>query len=191
MTPIVVKVGGSLFDIPHLGKRLASWLETLPTREVVLVPGGGQFADVVPTLDRVHNLGERGCHWLALFSLSFSARFLAMLFPLAAVVKELANFPEHWRHNSVTIVDPYTFALLDEGRPGSLPHCGDVTSDSVAARVAEVMHARELILLKSVTLPDGVAWTQAHKQGVVDAYFAKAVSKSVPVRVVNFRHWSR
>ena len=45
--PIVVKVGGSLYTLPGLGIRLNSFLMTLPNRNVLLMPGGGCFADAV------------------------------------------------------------------------------------------------------------------------------------------------
>src|SRR5262249_50947889 len=78
---VVVKVGGSLYDLPGLGARLRAWLERLPSREVLLVPGGGPAADVVRDLDRLHRLGEEAAHWLALRALSVNARFLAALLP--------------------------------------------------------------------------------------------------------------
>ena len=87
--PIVVKVGGSLFDLPGLGSRLVSWLETLPHSEVLLVAGGGVAADVVRQLDRCHGLGEETSHWLALRALSLTAHLLASLLqphrPIAVV----------------------------------------------------------------------------------------------------------
>src|SRR5437763_15200228 len=75
---IVVKVGGSLYDLPDLGPRLAAWLETLagPT---LLVPGGGTTADIVRDLDRCHGLGEAISHDLALRALTMNAWFLAAL----------------------------------------------------------------------------------------------------------------
>ena len=48
MSPeVVVKVGGSLFDLPHFGRRLRRWLDTLPQQRAVLVPGGGIAAESV------------------------------------------------------------------------------------------------------------------------------------------------
>ncbi len=56
--PIVVKVGGSLFDLPDLGPRLVQFLARLPTREIILVPGGGPIADLIRKFDQLHGLGE-------------------------------------------------------------------------------------------------------------------------------------
>src|SRR5262245_62868008 len=111
----VVKVGGSLFDLPDLGPRLRRWLGQLPAGEVLLVPGGGATADVVRAFDRVHHLGEEAAHWLALRAMSVNAALLESLAP------------------GVPVLDALAFARDDEGRPGRLPHCWAVTSDSVAA----------------------------------------------------------
>ena len=42
--PIVVKVGGSLFDWPDLTPRLRDYLATLAGKNVLLIPGGGPAA---------------------------------------------------------------------------------------------------------------------------------------------------
>jgi aspartokinase-like uncharacterized kinase len=67
-----------------------------------------------------------------------------------------------------------------------LPHRWDVTSDSLAVRVAALAGARELILLKS-TDPPSADWTEA---GFVDAYFSEALRQAprdLQVRAVNLR----
>jgi aspartokinase-like uncharacterized kinase len=182
--PIVVKVGGSLFDLPDLGPRLQTWLDSLPTRNVLLVPGGGPTADVVRDLDRWHALGEERAHWLALRALTLNAYFLAELLPNAAVVERLGD----WRRDGPAIVDAHAFARLDEGLPACLPHSWAVTSDAVAARVAVVSRARELVLLKSADPPAGADWRAAARAGYVDDVFADVLG-AVPARAVNFWSW--
>jgi aspartokinase-like uncharacterized kinase len=181
---IVVKVGGSLFDLPDLGPRLRAWLAGLGAAEVLLVPGGGPTADVVRDLDRRHGLGEETSHWLALRALTVNAHFLQALLPGAVVV------PQPRGGGALAVLDPYAFACADEGRPGCLPHCWRVTSDSVAARAAVVGQARRLVLLKSATIPHGTAWAEAGQCGLVDGWFARVLgqaSEPLTVFAVNFR----
>src|SRR5437763_775549 len=102
---IVVKVGGSLFDLPDLGERLDLWLKTLPTPEVLLVPGGGAVADVIRQLDRSHRLGEERCHWLALRALTLNAHFLADVVPRAVVIQDAADAPLVWGSQRRPILD--------------------------------------------------------------------------------------
>jgi aspartokinase-like uncharacterized kinase len=174
---VVVKVGGSLFDLPDLKDQLHAWLAGLSGSAVLLVPGGGAAADVIRTLDRRHRLGEERAHWLALRALSLNAQFLAALLPKS----------EH-----VRLLDAHAFALADEGQPGALPHTWDVTSDAVAARVAVVVRARRLVLLKSVTIPEDMDWAEAGRRGWVDASFAGLLRQapgSLVVQAVNLRTW--
>jgi aspartokinase-like uncharacterized kinase len=214
----VVKIGGSLYDLPDLGSRLGKWLASLGTREVLLVPGGGPAADVVRNLDQTHCLGEEAAHWLALQALSLNARFLATLLAAdtnPAVIGDPKWCHPLWQGGRLPILDAHSFARMDEGRAGCLPHHWSVTSDSVAARVAVVAGADRIVLLKSITLPDGIGWTEAGRRGFVDAYFAAALRsaecgvrsaecgidnpplrtphsalRSIAVRVVNLRTWS-
>jgi aspartokinase-like uncharacterized kinase len=170
--PVVVKVGGSLFDLPDLGARLEAWLRTLGCSDVILVAGGGAAADVIRAMDRIHRLGEEKSHWLAIESLGLTASLLRALAPPSLSVQDLCSF-----------------ARRDEGRPGCLPHRWDVTSDSLAARVAKVIGARELVLLKSVTIPPEMDWTEASRRGFVDGYFPTMIARGVKARAVNFREW--
>ena len=192
---VVVKVGGSLFDLPDLGPRLRRWLDGLPTREILLVPGGGPGADVIRDLDRRHGLGEEAAHWLALRALTLNAHFLAALLPNASVVEHPDACPVVWRQGQTAVLDAHAFAHADEAAAGMiLPHCWSITSDSVAARVAVVAGAGRLILLKSVTVPEGLGWDEAGRQGFVDEFFAavlagggRARTARLEVRTVNFR----
>jgi aspartokinase-like uncharacterized kinase len=185
--PVVIKVGGSLYDLPDLGPRLAAWLGSLVIREVILVPGGGPTTDAVRELDRRQGLGETRAHWLALFALALNARFLAHILPGGMVATEEVGCRVAWRGGQVPVLDAYAFAQSDEGRPGCLPHSWHVTSDSIAARAAVRFQARQLILLKSATLPAGTDWTEAGRCGFVDRYFATALGGGLEVRAVNFR----
>jgi aspartokinase-like uncharacterized kinase len=195
---VVVKVGGSLYDLPDLGRRLSQWLVALGRREVLLLPGGGPTADVVRDFDHWHRLGEEAAHWLALQALGLNACFLATL--LAPHVRPVvvgwpSICPPLWQDGQLPILDGHAFAAADVGRPGCLPHCWSVTSDSLAARVAIVAGADRLILLKSITPPAGIDWAEAGRRGFVDAYFAEAIrgpdggGTCLAVQLVNLRAW--
>jgi aspartokinase-like uncharacterized kinase len=185
-----VKVGGSLFDLPDLGLRLHRWLDATSGSDVLLVPGGGMTADVIREWDQRHALGEEAAHWLALRALSLNAHFLARLVPGARVVEQ----PEHcavlWSAGILPVLDASTFAVADDTQPGNLPHSWAVTSDSVAARVAIVLGARHLILLKSRAIPEPTDWMEASSQGFVDAHFPVVLQgTTLAVQSVNLRVW--
>jgi len=187
----VVKVGGSLYDLPDLGSRLRRWLaEQFAGTPVVLVPGGGPLADAIWRLDRRHGLGEEAAHWLALRALSVNAHFLASLLPPAPVLGDVGELRCAWDKGALPILDVHQFARADEMRSAHLPHSWAAASDSFAARTALVLQARHLILLKSTTIAPGMDWNEAGRLGLVDALFG-AVLRDAPadlcVRAVNLR----
>ena len=180
---IVVKVGGSLYDHPHLGVGLYQWVGRF-AGPVLLVPGGGDFAEAVRRLDRTHELGEEASHWLALRAVSLAAHFLAGLLPGAEVV-QVPGQPF-----GLGVLDGFTFARKDDGFSESLPHAWAVTSDSLAARAAAVFRADRLVLLKSPDVPPGTDWADAADRGWVDPHFPIAVQNfDGRVEAVNFRKW--
>jgi 5-(aminomethyl)-3-furanmethanol phosphate kinase len=185
--PVIVKVGGSLYDLPDLGPRLVRFLNERELRPALVVPGGGALVEPIRQFDRLHGLGEEACHWLAVDTLTIAARFLAGLIPGS----ELVGLAEPIWQRGIGIVDAGRFIRLDEGRPGALPHCWQVSSDSIAVRLAAVCRARRLILLKSVSLSDPVGRVEASRQGLVDAYFPEVLKQchGLEVEVVNLRTW--
>ena len=180
---IVAKVGGSLYDHPHLGAGLSQWVGQL-AGPVLLVPGGGDFAEAVRRLDRTHELGDEASHWLALRAVSLAAHFLAGLLPGAEMV-QVPGQPFR-----LGVLDGFTFARKDDGFSGFLPHTWAATSDSLAARAAAVFRADRLVLLKSIDVPPGTDWAEAAGRGWVDSHFPTAARDfDGRAEVVNLRKW--
>jgi 5-(aminomethyl)-3-furanmethanol phosphate kinase len=165
--PLVMKLGGSLFDLPDLKSRFEKWRTTLGDRRILLVPGGGPACDVIRQYDRTHALGESASHWLAIGMMGINARFLAALLGCGVVASP------HNADASLQILDVEPFLRNED----SLPESWQVTSDAIAARVAEVVGG-ELHLLKSVDLPTSVDWPMAASQNLVDAAFPAIVARS-------------
>jgi aspartokinase-like uncharacterized kinase len=182
MSPTVVKVGGSLFDLPDLGPMLRRWLAQDAPPRVLLVPGGGPTADVIRAFDERFRLGEEAAHWLALRALTVNAHLLAELVG-GVVVGGWEGCPTVWGEQRVPVLDGFAFAATDEARPDHLPHSWAVTSDSLAARAAVVGGAGRLILLKSVAVPEGVDWFEAARRGWVDDCFPTVLRQGRGLRV--------
>jgi 5-(aminomethyl)-3-furanmethanol phosphate kinase len=182
----VVKLGGSLFDWPDLRPRLTAWLRQLGAGRVLLVPGGGQAAEAIRRLDRVHQLGADASHWLAIQAMSLHANFLQELLPGAEIVPDPCCLAcaSGW-----FVLDALPFFRADESSADRLPRGWHVTSDSLAVRAAVRVNARELVLLKSVAWHDD-DWADAVRAGVVDGYFLEALKQASPqltVRIVKLR----
>jgi len=131
--PLVVKLGGSLHhNVPDIVPLLSS-----STRPLLVVPGGGFFADAV----RQAQVTDDVAHWMAIAAMGQFGWYIASREMLAT---ERLSVPE-----KTVIFLPYVF--FREHDP--LPHSWDVTSDSIAAWVAAELDL-ELLLLKSV---DGIS----------------------------------
>lgn len=181
---IVVKVGGSLYDWPGLGPALRAFVAALAPARVLLVPGGGDFADAVRKLHAVHGLSEEQSHWLALESLWAPAGFLNRLMPGGDL---LAVKPDADGWGRVIVLDAHGFCYF---AAPDLPHTWEVTTDSIAARAAVVWKADRLILLKSIDVPPDMRWDDVAARGWVDPYFTRALAGfGGVVEAVNLRTW--
>lgn len=187
MTPLVrvVKLGGSLLDWPEMIASLRVWLARQPAAANILIVGGGEFVEKLRVIERAHPLLPEATHWLAIRAMSLSAAIVSEQFPEAKRASSL----EQLRLNdepAPQILDVERFLREDRDTAHALPENWDVTSDSIAARVAQVLNACELVLLKSA-LPRGeLSRESLARLGYVDAYFPRA-SKGRNVRAINLR----
>ncbi len=187
---VVIKVGGSLSCRPAALRRLMSVVgELARTHTLVVVPGGGRFAEEVRRTDRRFRLGEAPAHWMAILAMDQYAYVLAHLAGAAPVVRK----PEAIAAGRLNILAPSWWL----GRVDPLPHSWEVTSDSIAAWVAHQLRAKMLVLVKDV---DGLfdrnpkEHTRARLRprtrrgrldGVVDGHFARVLEPGMPCWIVN------
>ena len=191
----VIKLGGSLLDFECLVPRLRAWLAAQPPMFSVIVVGGGRLADAIRDAYAVHSLGEEAAHWLCIRLLGVTAELVAKLLPEAMLLKDFDELLAEAHATRLVVFDPEQFLreeanLVERFRMreiAALPHSWDVTSDSIAARVAARLDTAELVLLKS-HLPSGHATLQeAAHAGFVDRYFPIAAAGLARIRCVNLR----
>ena len=141
----VVKVGGSLLRHLDALRRLCHELgEVMGRWRVLVVPGGGVFADAVRSVDSKLKLSSLTSHLMALMAMDQYGLLLADLMPSARVVRRLEEL-----EGGSAIILPY----LEASRDPELPPSWSVTSDAVAARIAERLGVSKLVLVKDV---DGI-----------------------------------
>ena len=189
MTEAVVKVGGSLLESGSLPRLLGALGEMARTHRLVVVPGGGRFADAVRGACSLHDPGASAAHWMAILAMDQLAHLLAGL-PLAA---RLVTAPDEVAKVQAEGILPVLapFRWLREVDP--LPHGWHVTSDSIAAWVAARLSARRLVLLKSLEgvpgtsgdVVDEAPLRSAALAGIVDEYFEHAVEAGLECWVLS------
>jgi 5-(aminomethyl)-3-furanmethanol phosphate kinase len=168
--PLVVKLGGSLqngvSDLVPLLRR--------SRRPLLIVPGGGIFADTV----RQARVADDSAHWMAIAAMDQYGWFIASH---DLKTTDVLKVPE-----KTTIFLPY----ISMRQRDPLPHTWDITSDSISAWVADQL-GLELLLLKSV---DGITRegelqkqiTTPIQNDVVDPFFIPFVMKNqIKTTIIN------
>lgn len=187
----VIKVGGSLLDWPALPLVLTDWLAAQRAGVNILLCGTGRLGDAIRDLDRALSLGAETSHWLCVDALSITARLLAHLLPQAEWISQYQVLQSAMQRRSAAqlVLDAADF--LKNHEPGlggrQLPHNWNVTTDSISARLAEVLPADELIILKSADCAPATSSDELAAAGIVDPYFPTAAQRLRHVRFVNLR----
>jgi 5-(aminomethyl)-3-furanmethanol phosphate kinase len=142
-SPLVVKIGGGLLretGLAGLRRACVEAAKTATRRPVLVVPGGGPFADAVRAVDGQVGLADDVAHVLALRAMDQLGVLLRALLPDAELLTGL--------------VAPHALGVLRvapafEDRP-EVPQSWAVTSDSLAVLAAAAIGAEEALLLKPV-----------------------------------------
>lgn len=194
----VVKLGGSLFDLPDLRERLAAYRSAEMGSEAMLVVGGGEAAESVRRFDRLHGLDASAGHWLAVRAMQLNAMMLAAVLDRVRVVGDPETCRAAWANAELAIMEPMAWLEAEEAAGVHVPHHWQFTSDSIAALAARRLEAQRLTLLKS-TLPTTLAaevdqtitLEQARRAGVVDEALPEAAAGLASVEIVNVRAGGR
>jgi aspartokinase-like uncharacterized kinase len=195
----VIKVGGSLLEAPDLPDRLFTWLENLPPARCVMLAGGGGMADELRRLDKLRPLGEAAAHWAAISIMDVTAWMLAAWMQEFDITSDYAALTDRLYDAE----DPIIFAparFLREVEPKlmgtRLARSWEVTSDSIAVRLATILVANEVILVKSappkfahdftnngMLRVSGANLEELALSGYVDTYLPRLVGEAPPICV--------
>jgi aspartokinase-like uncharacterized kinase len=162
---IVVKLGGSLASSGSLRR----WLAAIEPAagHVVIVPGGGLFADAVRAAQPSLGYQDDAAHEMALLAM---AQYGIALISLCGALAPASSFPEvsdALARRRVPVWNPWPTVRCEP----AIPRTWNVTSDSLALWMARGIGAPRVLLAKSRPAPPG--WTVADLAalGLVDAAF--------------------
>jgi aspartokinase-like uncharacterized kinase len=145
----VLKVGGSLAEDPESLTRLCQELSVLAKEHrIVVVPGGGEFADTIRKLDKKFGLSDSVAHKLAILAMDQYGLLLSDVTPDSIVSCSLDEIRNPAK-GKLPIFLPSQHMFCED----PLENSWDVTSDSIAAYVAGLLNAEKLVLVTDV---DGI-----------------------------------
>ena len=168
----VVKLGGSLLGSPEL----KLWLEIVvkfSDGKIIIVPGGGIFADAVREAQQLSHINDAVAHQLALLAMDQFGLVMAGMNPeLVTASSELEIAERGWQHRGIIWL-PSKMILADE----TIPQNWQVTSDSLSAWLANKLGAEQLILVKSKSLTcysksEAISLSTLLEDELVDSSFA-------------------
>lgn len=169
---VVVRVGGGLLSgVENFEAVLAEISDASRRVPLLVVPGGGPFADAVREVDDLLSLPDEATHWMAVLAMDQYAHLIASRLPTGKLVMRANDIEAALDERRIPVLAPYRW--MREADP--LPHSWDVTSDSISAWVASQVGASRLVLVK----PPGASGSD-----IVDACFAAVLKPHISVEIV-------
>lgn len=174
----VVKIGGSLAAIDGALRSVGTAVAAAAERDrLVVIPGGGPFADTVRTFSETHPLSHTAAHWMAILGMDQFAFALAEQIPRAKVVDDQLGIQRAWNEGRVPVLAPSRWLRAAD----ELPHRWEVTSDSLSAYLAMLLGAERLVLIKAT----------AGGEELLDGYFSKALPSGMRCDVISWEEMER
>ncbi len=167
---IVLKLGGSLLAKPVLIQYL-QLAQQKGRGQLVIVPGGGVFADQVRITQKQWQYDDQTAHCMAILAMQQMALLFYGLCADLLIVDKVAEIPLALQQHNVVVWSPLSAELDVAGIPASW----EVTSDSLAAWLAIQLSASRLILVKSAHIQAGATLDQLTTLDVIDQTFKRMV----------------
>jgi aspartokinase-like uncharacterized kinase len=168
----VIKLGGAICrDTSTRQQALEAVGLLAPARRILVVPGGGAFADQVRITQRAQGFSDDTAHWMAILAMDQVAHLIAEELDGARLINHRREVAAAHDAGKIPVLAPYAWIRATD----TLPHSWDITSDSIAAFIAGDLGAHELMLVKPIDGP---------LDELVDRGFAASCPPGLRVRVV-------
>lgn len=167
---VVIKVGGSLLKIKKLGQTLNLILKS--DRPVILVPGGGAFADFIREAQKEFCFSDCAAHYMAILAMHQFANLMLEFSQDFTPFETFGDLEEFQKKGRIPVWLPYRMVKDRE----DIPRNWSVTSDGLAAWLAVQLGNAEVCLLKSCSVPINISPLELCTEGIVDNHFLKLVT---------------
>jgi 5-(aminomethyl)-3-furanmethanol phosphate kinase len=158
MALTVLKIGGSLASEPKklrlLMVKIAELSKTLP---LVVVPGGGEFADTVRKLDYQFSLCLQTSHNMAILAMDQYGLLLSDLSADFVIVNSFETAKTAASSGKLPILLPSQIMFKEN----PLENSWDVTSDSITLYIAHKLRAEKVLFITDV---DGIYTADPKKE---------------------------
>lgn len=164
---IIVKLGGSLAASPYL----QDWVDVLAEHgagRVIIVPGGGPFADTVRAAQADRAFSDDAAHAMALLAMHQYGWMLRGLRPELLLESNVQLLFRRMVIGHCVVWLPDLAQLNAAG----IPAAWDVTSDSLAAWLAGELRADALLMVKCAAIPPHASLEHLQSEGIIDPAFA-------------------
>ncbi|OYV21991.1 MAG: aspartate/glutamate/uridylate kinase [Methylococcaceae bacterium NSP1-1] len=179
---IIVKLGGSLSQSDTLVKCLNRVEQNYPDSAVVIVPGGGAFADQVRLAQHHWQFDDKTAHRMAILAMQQMALLFNGIKSNFTIANSLLDIQKQLHKQKIVIWSP-DIVELDKA---AIQASWDITSDSLAAWLAKALSARELVLVKSAIIDASLNLQQLANQNLVDKGFCDLVMQATfKIQVIN------
>ena len=169
---LILKLGGSLLE----SGRLTAILDIVAKRRrpVIVVPGGGKFADQIRQSQAQNGFDDASAHRLALFAMHQMANVICTRSPhfVPAATKE--EFGLAGVNGLVPVWLPSAMASAD----ATIPKSWDMTSDGLAAWLAAETGATDVALVKTCAIDPQATLENLTTTGIVDPLFPSYVERA-------------
>jgi dihydroneopterin aldolase len=176
--PTIVKLGGSTARAAEM----ENWIAALASSKlpIVIVPGGGQFADQVRESQIYMDFSDTAAHAMAILAMEQFGQVILDRHERLVPARSLEEMVRAWAEGKVPVWLPSSLALPAPDIPASW----DMTSDSLAAWLAGKLGAKALLLIKQTGAFFGSDTIDSlTARGVVDAGFAAMLPDGVDVHL--------
>jgi len=147
----VFKIGGSILENPHSLNNTITQLNQISQKKlikhIIIIPGGGIYANFIRLLDRELQIGNEMAHWMAIYAMDYNGKKIGKQYSFINLTDKLEILKTN--DNPISLFLPLNHLRACD----PLPKTWDVTSDSIALYIAQELNLNQCFLIKNV---DGI-----------------------------------